>query len=347
MKFAWICADATLTSLIRASVARRSSWLALWDASFAVLPQGGNLPEVLLVDVDLPEAPQLVRQWTQAEVSVVLLARNKTRQAEPIYRAMEAGAIAVVEAGEQGVDMAAALDRLARVVRAQGRTLTSTFKLPPGLQAIARAGAAPATPRRHISRHLPKVIAIGASAGGPKALAEVLSGLPADLPAAVLVALHFDRGFDRELIELLSQRCALPLAQPEDFDLIRPARVYMSRTERHLTLDPEGRLGLLARRADDVYCPSVDRLFDSIAAAPVTGAAALLTGMGDDGARGLAALKARGFLTIAQDAGTSAVFGMPRAAVERDAALQILPLSRIAGALAQAVMPAAAGGALP
>jgi chemotaxis response regulator CheB len=346
MKFAWISPDATFNALIRASVARRSSWLALWDASFAVQPQGGNLPEVLLVDVDLPEAAALVRQWSQAEVSVVLLARNKTRQAEPIYRAMEAGAIAVVEAGEQGVEMAAALDRLARVVRAQGRTLTSTFKLPPGLQAMATASGVPApAPRRHVSRHLPPVIALGASAGGPKALAEVLSGLPESLPAAVLVALHFDRGYDRELIELLAQRCALPLAQPEDFDRIRPGRVYMSRTERHLTLDPEGRLGLLPRREGDLYCPSVDRLFESIAQAPVTGAAALLTGMGDDGARGLAALRARGFLTIAQDAGSSAVFGMPRAAVERDAAAQILPLGRIAAALVKAVTPAAAGAA--
>jgi two-component system, chemotaxis family, response regulator WspF len=342
MKLAWICADAAVSDLLQTAVQHRSGWEALWSAGTPLSPFQRPAPEVLLVDVDVAGAQAAITAWTAAGTAVVALVRNASAQQEAVYLAMSGGAVYMADVGTQGVDAPAALERVVRVLgshrsRAQTTKLNGTGFAEP--EAGRQNGAESCLPSG-----FPKLIALGASAGGPKALARVLSGFPARLPAAVLIALHFEAALDEELVELLQPYCALPVELAEDFDTLRAGRVYVSRTGRHLSLDKRGRISMLARSASDVYCPSIDTLFSSLAALGGNmqrrASAALLTGMGEDGARGLLALKQAGWTTVAQDAASSAVYGMPRRAAELDAASLILPLDNISAALADALLDA-------
>lgn len=182
----------------------------------------------------------------------------------------------------------------------------------------------------------PPVLAIGASTGGPTALAELLSGLPKDLQAAVLVAQHLDQAFSGNLAELLAQRSALPVAVASDGDRLLPGRVLLARGGDHLVLSPVNTLQYTQDPLATPYRPSVDALFQSLAGSRLCpGVAVLLTGMGSDGAKGLLALRGAGWLTIAQDQESSAVYGMPKAARELGAAEMVLPLASIAALAAK------------
>jgi two-component system response regulator WspF len=175
------------------------------------------------------------------------------------------------------------------------------------------------------------LVAIGASAGGPAALATLLGGLPADFPAAVVVVQHIDQAFAAGMAEWLNQQCALPVRLAAEGELPVAATVLLAGTGDHLVLKSGGRLGYTPVPADGHYRPSIDVLFESVARSwRGKAAGVLLTGMGQDGARGLKAMRDHGCLTIAQDRATSAVYGMPKAAAALDAATAILPLGLIA-----------------
>ena len=179
------------------------------------------------------------------------------------------------------------------------------------------------------------VLAIGASTGGPKAVAQLLSELPRDLRAAVLVVQHLDQTFSRNLAEWLATQTSLSVALAQEGDRLKPGRVYVARGGDHLVLSPVHTLLYSHEPTGTPYRPSIDALFTSLAESRIRrGVAVLLTGMGSDGAKGLLRLKQAGWLTIAQDQGTSAVYGMPKAARDLGAADLVLPLPAIA---AQAV----------
>jgi len=183
--------------------------------------------------------------------------------------------------------------------------------------------------------HTP-VLAIGASTGGPKAVAELLAGLPKDLRAAVLVVQHLDQTFSRNLAEWLGSQTSLPVELALDGDRLKPGRVYVAKGGDHLVLSPVNTLLYSQEPGGTPYRPSIDALFASLAESRISrGAAVLLTGMGSDGAKGLLKLKDAGWLTIAQDQGSSAVYGMPKAARDLGAAQMVLPLSDIAAQAAR------------
>jgi two-component system, chemotaxis family, response regulator WspF len=176
-----------------------------------------------------------------------------------------------------------------------------------------------------------KLLAIGASAGGPTALAKVLSGLPLDFPAAVVLIQHVDEQFAVGMAEWLSQHSKMPVRIAQEDNNLEAGVVLLAGTNDHLVLKAPGRLGYTANPVDYVYRPSVDVFFDSMSrfwSGDAIGV--LLTGMGRDGALGLKALRSKGYHTIAQDQTSSAVYGMPKAAAMLDAAVEILPLDRIA-----------------
>lgn len=175
-----------------------------------------------------------------------------------------------------------------------------------------------------------ETVAFVASTGGPAALAEVFSAFPHDFAASVLVVQHLADGFVSSLVEWLAEVARLPAKLAENGDRMQPAHVYVAPDGRHLVVDRGGRLRLEDAPAVDGHRPSANVLLESLAKAK--GAAALgvvLTGMGDDGARGLSELRRAGGRTLAQDEATSQVFGMPRAARDRGAAEQLVPLSAI------------------
>jgi len=175
------------------------------------------------------------------------------------------------------------------------------------------------------------LVGIGASAGGPAAVATLLAGLPKDFPAAVVVIQHVDAHMAPGMADWLSQQSALPVRVANEGDRLTVGTVLLAATSDHLVLKSAERVGYSPDPREAVYRPSVDAFFQSVRQrwrGEVVGV--LLTGMGRDGAAGLKALREQGRHTIAQDEQSSAVYGMPKAAAKIDAAVDILPLARIA-----------------
>jgi two-component system, chemotaxis family, response regulator WspF len=182
------------------------------------------------------------------------------------------------------------------------------------------------------------LIAIGASAGGPAALAAVLKELPPDLPAAVVLVQHLDEHMATGMAEWLRLHSRMPVRIAVEGERVTPGVALLAGTNDHLVLKTPDRVGYTRQPAEYVYRPSVDAFFDSIGR-HWRGEAfgVLLTGMGRDGAAGLKRLREQGRHTIAQDQQSSAVYGMPKAAAAMAAAVDILPLDRIAARLVHLV----------
>jgi two-component system chemotaxis response regulator CheB len=177
-----------------------------------------------------------------------------------------------------------------------------------------------------------RLLAIGASTGGTEAIREVLSRMPADAPATVIVQ-HIPAAFSAAFAERLDRHSRMTVMQARDQQPLLPGHAYLAPGGQHLRVVRSGARWLCQLGEDDPvrrHRPSVDVLFRSVAAhAGANAGAALLTGMGDDGAAGLLALRDAGARTIAQDEATSVVWGMPGAAVANGAAAEVLPLEQI------------------
>ena len=189
------------------------------------------------------------------------------------------------------------------------------------------ATAEPAAARR--------VVAIAASAGGVEALQDVLHGLPADLPAAVVIAQHRSPLHPTTLAEVLGRRSPLPVREASEGELVTVGTVYLAPPDRELTLDAEGRVRLSAACEGGLRL-SADHLFAALAANRRRHTdAVVLTGTGHDGVEGARAVRAAGGAVIAQDEASSLFFGMPGAVIRAGQADLVLPLNRIGQELAR------------
>jgi two-component system chemotaxis response regulator CheB len=180
-----------------------------------------------------------------------------------------------------------------------------------------------------------RIIGIGASTGGVSALETVLTAFPRDCPPTLVVQ-HIRAGFIEGMIARLDGRCAARVVAARDGETIEDGTIYVAADPaRHLVLQPGPvpRCRLRPEPPRHGHRPAVDSLFETMAACGSAVSAALLTGMGADGASGLGRIRSAGGRTIAQDEASCVVYGMPRAAVELGAAGQVLPIDRIAGAL--------------
>jgi two-component system, chemotaxis family, protein-glutamate methylesterase/glutaminase len=207
-----------------------------------------------------------------------------------------------------------------------------------GRTSVARPAALP--PRTRSSEHGHSLIALGASTGGPGALVDVLRGIPVGLPATMLVVLHIDEPFSSAFAEWLSDQTYHPVSYARGGEPLADCRgrVFMAPPGRHLAVSA-GKLWLSSAPERNWCRPSVDVLFESLAGECASDVVAcLLTGMGRDGAEGLLALRRGGAHTIAQDEGTSVIYGMPREAALLGAADRILPLSEIGAAVTRVAL---------
>lgn len=187
---------------------------------------------------------------------------------------------------------------------------------------------------RTVAIHAMPLVGIGASAGGPAALAMLLADLPKDFPAAIVIVQHVDDHLVQNMADWLSRQCQLPVRIAQEGDRPTPGVVMLARTADHLVFKTADRLGYTPEPRDYAYRPSVDAFFHSVTRfwrGQAIGV--LLTGMGRDGALGLKALRDQGRHTIAQDQQSSAVYGMPKAAAALNAAVDVLPMQRIAARL--------------
>ncbi len=284
-------------------------------------------PDVLVVDLAHADRSQHLIEQVMAHTptAILVLADDATGEAssDPV-EALLAGALLAIPkptawtAEEQG--------ELRRTVRRLGGL--PVIRHPRGRWTASQADEAGAR-RRH------RVVAMAASTGGPAALAEVLSGFDG-LRAPVLVVQHLHPDFVGGLLAWMARASALPVSLARHGERVEAGHVYISPGRLHLRLGTDQRAELSAMPRT-THRPSADELFQSVAdhAGP-RGVGVLLTGMGDDGARGLLSLRRRGGLTLGQDEATSAVYGMPHAADRLGAVSRVLPLAEIAGAILQA-----------
>jgi two-component system chemotaxis response regulator CheB len=181
-----------------------------------------------------------------------------------------------------------------------------------------------------------KIVAIGASTGGTQAIESVMCGMPADAPATVIVQ-HMPEAFTGAFAERLNKNCAMEIREARDFDDVTQGTALLAPGDRHMLLEKKGtRYQVRIKKGPRVHFqrPSVDVLFQSVAASSGQNAVGvILTGMGDDGARGMLAMHSEGAHTIAQDEKSCVIFGMPREAIQLGGVDEVLPLTEIAGAI--------------
>jgi two-component system chemotaxis response regulator CheB len=180
-------------------------------------------------------------------------------------------------------------------------------------------------------REMPeRVVAIASSTGGPKALSAILPELPKKFPYPVVIAQHMANGFISGLVEWLNGISKIPVREGADGEMTMGGTVYISPSEKHMKINSGRRISLIEKQPSDIYHPSCNLLLSS--AADVFGANSIgiiLTGMGNDGVSGVKKIKEIGGITIAQDEKTSAIFGMPKVAIESGCIDKVLPLNEI------------------
>jgi two-component system, chemotaxis family, response regulator WspF len=292
-------------------------------------------PDIILMDLVMPviDGVEATRRiMAHSPCPILLVTSSVTGNFNMVYRAMGHGGLDAVNTPTMGPnqtirDGEGILARIAKLAREQqAPSWTGTGRpLPP--VAATSALAPPA-------QQLPLVLAIGASTGGPEALARILKALPARLAAAVVIIQHIAADFAPGLARWLEGQCSLPVVLAKDGDEPKVGEVLLAGTDDHLVLRVDRHLAYTADPVQSPYRPSVDVFFNSLGAAwPRPGIAVLLTGMGSDGSRGLLQLRQLGWHTIAQDEATCVVYGMPKSAADLRAACQILPLPLIPEAI--------------
>ena len=310
------------------------AWVAR-DGAEAVEKCKRDTPDLILMDLIMPglngiEATRQIMAGSPCPILVVTATIDGN--VNQVFEALGAGALDVVQTPVLGAISSAGSTVLLEKIGILGKQITSlnrSQKLPP-----ISGHKDSATGKRD------QLLAIGASAGGPMALVEVLSTLPANFPAAVVIIQHVDAQFAPGLVEWLNQHSRMPVRLAQERDKLTMGTVWMASTSDHLVLIDQCTLGYTPKPIDYVYRPSVDVFFQSVEKywrGRVVGV--LLTGMGRDGAKGLKILREAGHHTIAQDRDSSAVYGMPKAAAALNAAVDILPLNQIGPALRKIFIP--------
>ncbi|HSX81924.1 MAG TPA: chemotaxis response regulator protein-glutamate methylesterase [Candidatus Saccharimonadia bacterium] len=306
-------------------------WIAKNGAE-AVQQCAKETPDLVLMDLLMPgmdgvEATRRIMASTPCAILVVTVSVGAN--AWRVYEAMGHGALDAVDTPALGLGNPRAsaapllmkIDTIARLIGDRD-----------SMQSTAERGGGTA-----LSCRPNRLVTIGASAGGPAAVATVLRGLPKAFPAAIVIIQHVDEQFAAGMAEWLNQYSALPVRVSKEGDRPVGGGVLLAGTNDHLVLKAVDRLGYTPEPRDCVYRPSVDVFFQSVSQLwPGDVLGVLLTGMGRDGAMGLKALRNKGHYTIAQDKASSAVYGMPKAAATLNAAVDIVPLDHIAAKLIQA-----------
>jgi two-component system chemotaxis response regulator CheB len=288
-------------------------------------------PDVMTLDVEMPRMDGLTfleRLMRLHPMPVVMVSSLTERDAEASLRALELGAVDVI-CKPRGADVQGLTEfgaSIAESLRAAARADLGARAAP--RPAAARTLEGPAD-RRLLEGQL---IAIGASTGGTEAIREILVRLPANTPPVVIVQ-HMPEMFTRMFAKRLDEQCTLSVCEVADRQRLEPGHAYVAPGNFHLAVKRAGK-AFEARVDQGVpvnrHRPSVDVLFDSVAALAAQATAVILTGMGGDGAAGMRRIRAAGGLTLAQDEASCVVFGMPKTAIEAGAVDHVLPLDALA-----------------
>ena len=321
--------DQAVAESLRRIVASQNDLELAWivfDGEDAIRRCAADTPDLILMDLALRRVDgiEATRQIMAASPCAILIVTPVvSADAAKIFRAMGFGALDAVNTPVGASGEEALLAKVRMISR-----LVAKPRLTPPRVAVPRLKP---TPPLH---PVGPLIVIGASTGGPKALADIFSRMSAKLSAPIVVVQHVDAQFANGLAGWLDDFAPFPVKTVVEGAHPRPGEVALAQSNDHLVLSPSLSFRYTAHPRDVAFRPSVNVFFTSVAQMwPRPGVAVLLTGMGSDGGEGLLALRARGWHTIAQDAATSVIYGMPRAAAELGAAMQILPIEDIARAI--------------
>ena len=288
-------------------------------------------PDVMTLDVEMPRMDGLTfleRLMRLHPMPVVMVSSLTERDAEASLRALELGAVDVI-CKPRGADV----QGLAEFAASIAESLRAAARADLGARAAPRP-AAPRTLEGPADRRLleGQLIAIGASTGGTEAIREILMRLPPNTPPVVIVQ-HMPEMFTRMFAKRLDEQCTLSVCEVADRQRLEPGHAYVAPGNFHLTVKRAGKaFEARVEQGPPVnrHRPSVDVLFDSVAALAAQATAVILTGMGGDGAAGMRRIRAAGGHTLAQDEASCVVFGMPKSAIEAGGVDQVLPLDGLA-----------------
>ncbi len=303
------------------------------DAFSAMQLIDRHRPDVITLDLELPQMDGLAflrLLMKQDPLPVIVVSSHTTAGSAASIEALRAGAIDVITKPRGATEVSEVAERLKRSIR-ELRTC------PVRLTASQAERLDSATALAAANGHRPTgIIAIGASTGGPRALEDLLLRLPKSAPP-VLIVQHMPAPFMSLFAKHLDNVCPLHVVEASDRQELKSGTAYVAAGDHHLLVERAGialRTRLSRSRRVNHQRPSVDILFRSLAdLRGITVVGVLLTGMGEDGAEGMVALRQSGQPTIAEDARTCTVFGMPREAIARGGASQVVPLDRMATAI--------------
>jgi two-component system chemotaxis response regulator CheB len=310
-------------------------------------------PDVITLDVEMPRMDGITfleNLMRLRPMPVVMVSSLTQRGADVTLRALELGAVDFV--AKPRIDIAGTLgeyeaELIAKVKVAAGarvmpRTVAPTRRVTD--ERHSTSAVVPLLNVRSMLRTTDRIIAIGASTGGTEAIREVLEEMPPDAPA-IVISQHIPAAFSKSFAERMNRVSAMAVCEAQDGQQVLPGHAYIAPGDRHLLVERDG-ARYVCRLSNGPHVnrhrPSVDVMFRSVAQnVGANAVGVLLTGMGDDGARGLKEMMDEGASTIAQDEDTSVVWGMPGSAVKLGAAMHVLPLQQI-GAQVLALVAAAA-----
>jgi len=316
----------TLRRILRSAAEYQVVWVAR-DTAEAVANCAQQPPDLMLLGMNGQPATavETVRRiMQQVPCPILLVVQSIEENSGPIFEAIGAGALDVISTPldadltlPAGTALLNKLGMLLKLKWGEAENVAVPVKKPPRPD---------------------QLVLLGASAGGPTALASVLSAFPEDFAAPVIIVQHIDAQFVGPMATWLMQQGSLPVRIARARDELTPGTVYMAGRSDHLVLLDRYTLGYRAEPRQLAYRPSIDELFFSVDRFWKTGViAALLTGMGQDGAAGLRLLRDAGALTLTQNRETSVVYGIPKAAARLNAAVEVLPLNRIGPRIREAV----------
>jgi len=306
------------------------------DGEFAMKKMKELRPDVITLDLEMPRMDGLetLRQMMRHEqVPVIVVSAHTTEGATTTLKALGLGAFDFVTKPKDALSahMSEVADELIKKIKAASMQGHSKARI---LEPTTMARA----PQKSNSSVLATgVIGIGSSTGGPNTLQFLLSRLPADFPAAIVIVQHMPEGFTSLFAKRLDECSAIHVKEAQSGDLLLAGRALICPGNRHIKVRrmPAANIAMLTDEPKvNGHRPSVDVMFRSLAAELGSSSlGVLMTGMGDDGAEGLGEMKRNGAMTIAQDEESSVIYGMPRAAVERGYAMRIVSLDALPNAL--------------
>lgn len=308
------------------------------DPLFAVNKMRDEWPDVITLDIEMPRMDGLTflrKIMTSRPTPVVICSSLTEKGAETTVEAMAAGAVAIFTKPAMGVKdflQSSKQELLTAIREAAVSRVSRLTSNAPAAKAVQTISSAPAA-QTAMAKTTEKVIAIGTSTGGTLALEQILTALTAECPGIVVVQ-HMPEKFTAAFAARLNSLSEIEVREARDGDRVRPGLALIAPGGQHMSLVRNGafyQVQVKPGPAVNRHCPSVDVLFRSVAKCAGKNAVGFqLTGMGDDGARGLLEMREAGAVTYAQDEESSVVFGMPKEAIKRGGAVHIVALDQVA-----------------